>query len=195
MHFKKVLALLMAACLIFAAAGCKKESQEPSYVPANPNEEFILEIYAPSELMAVMTDVANRYSTTVAPRASVRITFDDGVIQTAKIEAGTPCDIFVADEKRFMDWLDAECDEEANPNKNDKIVSSTRHDFVTGPGNEDYMPEDMELAEGEVYNTTYSVAVCRATALSYESEQFVNYMLSDEVTDIYEVYGFTKIEE
>ena len=27
------------------------------------------------------------------------------------------------------------------------------------------------------------------------AEQFVNYMLSDEVTDIYEVYGFTKIKE
>ena len=194
MHFKKVLALLMAACLIFAAAGCKKESENPAPAPAGPDDAFTLEIYAPSELMAVMTDVANRYSTAV-PRASVRLTFDDGVIQTAKIEAGTPCDIFVSDEERFMDWLDAECDEEANPNKNDKIVSSTRHAFITGPGNEDYMPEDMELAEGEVYNTTYSVAVCRTTGLSYESEQFIKFMLSDDVTDIYEVYGFTKIEE
>ncbi|MBQ2228068.1 MAG: hypothetical protein II427_02965 [Firmicutes bacterium] len=168
MHFKKVLALLMAACLIFAAAGCKKESEEPSYVPANPNEEFILEIYAPSELMAVMTDVANRYSTTVAPRASVRITFDDGVIQTAKIEAGTPCDIYVSDDVRFMDWLDQECDEEKNPNKNDKIVSETRADVAYGPGNEKYAEE--ELAEGEVYNTTFTAAVCRATALPYEAE-------------------------
>ena len=192
MHFKKVLALLMAACLIFAAAGCKKEQY--NFTPANPDEEFVLEVFAPTALMGVMTDLTELYST-YAPRASVRVSFDDGVVQTAKVEAGTPCDIFISDEELFMDWLDIECDETANPNRNDKIVSATRHAFAEGPGNEDYMPEDMELAEGEVYMTTYSVAVCRATGKSYESEQFVNFMLSDDVKSVLETYGFTKIEE
>ena len=192
MQYKKVLAILMAVCLIAAFTGCSKK-QEASYTPANPNEEFVLEIYAPSELMAVMTDLAERY-TAYAPRATVRITYDDGVVQAAKIEAGYLCDIYVSDEESFMDWLDIECDEEANPNRNDKIVSSTRHAFVEGPGNEDYMPEDMELAEDEVYTTTYSVAVCRTTGKPYESEQFINFMLSDEVKGSYEPFGFTKAE-
>ena len=191
MQYKRILALLLAVSLIFAFTGCKKE---PGYQPANPNEEFVLEIYAPTELMGIMSDLTERYST-YAPRASVRVSFDEGVVQAAKIEASYPCDIFISDEDRFMDWLDAECDEEANPNRNDKIISSTRHAFAEGPGNEEYMPEDMELAEGEVYLTTYSVAVCRATGLPYEAEQFINFMLSDEAADVYETYGFTQVEE
>ena len=193
MHFKKFLALMAAVCLIFACTGCKEE-QQYHYSPANPDEEFVLEIYAPTELMGVMTDLTEKYST-YAPRASVRVSFDDGVVQTAKIEGDYPCDIFIADEEIFMDWLDIECDETANPNRNDKIVSSTRHDLAEGPGNEDYMPEGTELAEGEVYMTTFSVAVCRATGKPYEAEQFINFMLSDEVRDIYETYGFTRIAE
>lgn len=192
MQYKRVLAALLAAVLVFSFTGCKK--QKVSYQPANPNEEFVLQIYAPEELMAVMTDLTERYSV-IAPRASVLVSFDEGAVLAAKIEGGYPCDIYVSDEPRFMDWLDSECGEEANPNKNDKIVSSTRHDFITGPGNEEYMPEDTELAEGEVYNTTYSVAVCRATGIPYEAEMFINFMLGEEAQRIYEVYGFEVIGE
>ena len=189
MQLKRSLALLTAVVLLFAFTGCKKQT-EPGYTPANPSEEFVLEIYAPEELMAIMTDLTYHYST-YAPRASIRVNYDEGVILAAKIEAGTPCDIYVSDEESFMDWLDAECDEEKNPNHNDKIVSATRVDFLTGPGNEKYAKE--ELAEDEVYMTTYSVAVCRATNLSYESEQFIKFMLSDEAKAIYEVYGFEAV--
>ena len=181
----------MAAVLVFAFTACKKEEEVP-YYPANPNEEFVLEIFASEEIIGVMSDIVYRYSS-VAPRASVRITYDEGAILAAKIEAGTPCDIYVSDDIRFMDWLDPECDEEKNPNHNDKIVPETRVGFAVGPGNEKYAEE--ELAEGEAYTTTFSVAVCRATVLSYESEQFIKFMLSDEVKDIYETYGFSKIEE
>jgi ABC-type molybdate transport system substrate-binding protein len=99
----------------------------------------------------------------------------------------------VSDDTRFMDWLDIECSVEANPNGNDKIVSATRHDFVTGPGNEKYAQE--EIPEGEVYITTYTVAVCRSTGLSYESEMFVNFMLSEAAREAYEAYGFEMIEQ
>ena len=191
MQYKRFLAALTAVILIFSFAACKKEPEVP-YYPANPNEEFVLDIFASEEMVGVMSDIVYRYST-VAPRASVRITYDEGAILAAKIEAGTPCDIYVSDEVRFMDWLDPECDEEKNPNKNDKIVPETRAEFAEGPGNEKYAQE--ELAEDEVYTTTFSVAVCRATALSYESEQFIKFMLSDEVKDIYETYGFSRIEE
>ena len=190
MQYKRFLAALMAAVLMFAFTACKKE--QAGYDPANPNEEFVLDVFASEEMLAVMSDIVYRYSTH-APRASIRITFDEGAILAAKIEAGTPCDIYVSDEVRFMDWLDKECDEEKNPNHNDKIVSETRKDLAVGPGNEKYAQE--ELAEGEVYNTTFSAAVCRATALPYESEQFILFMLSDEVKDIYETYGFSLIEE
>ena len=191
MKYKRFLAALMAAVLLFAITACKKEEKVP-YYPANPNEEFVLNIFASEELVAVMSDLVYRYST-YAPRASVRVTSDEGAILAAKIEAGTPCDIYVSDDVRFMDWLDAECDEEKNPNHNDKIVSETRRDIAVGPGNEKYAEE--EIAEGEVYTTTFSAAVCRATALSYESEQFILFMLSDEVKDVYEAYGFSRIEE
>lgn len=193
MQRKKVLALLLAVCLVFTAAACKKQAKV-SYQPANPNEEFVLQIYAAEELMAVMTDLTERYST-VAPRASVVVNYDEGAVLAAKIEAGAPCDIYVSDEQSFMDWLDQECGEEKNPNHNDKIVSDTRHDIAEGPGNEKYMPEDMQLAEGEVYTTTYSAAVCRATGKPYESEMFISFMLSEDVRDVYETYGFTQAGE
>ena len=191
MKYKRFLALLLAVCLVFTAAACKKQ-KKVSWQPANPNEEFVLDIFVPEEMLAFMSDMVYRYSA-YAPRASLRVTYDEGAILAAKIEAGTPCDIYVSDDVRFMDWLDQECDEEKNPNKNDKIVSETRVDVAYGPGNEKYAEE--ELAEGEVYNTTFSAAVCRATALPYEAEQFIKFMLSEEVNDIYETYGFSRVEE
>ena len=186
MKYKRFLAALTAVLLLFSITGCKKEPEVP-YYPANPNEEFVLDFFASDELVGVMSDIVYRYST-YAPRASIRITYDEGAILAAKIEAGTPCDVYVSDEVSFMDWLDQECGEDKNPNRNDKIVSETRKDVAYGPGNE-------ELAEGEVYNTTFSAAVCRSTALPYEAEQFINFMLSEEVSDIYETYGFSRVEE
>ncbi|MBP5749444.1 MAG: hypothetical protein J6X24_01505, partial [Firmicutes bacterium] len=136
MQYKRFLAALTAVILLFSFTACKKEPEVP-YYPANPNEEFVLDIFASEEMIGVMSDIVYRYST-YAPRASVRITYDEGAILAAKIEAGTPCDIYVSDEVRFMDWLDPECDEEKNPNKNDKIVPETRVEFAVGPCNEKY---------------------------------------------------------
>ena len=191
MKYKRFLALLLAVCLVFTAAACKKQ-QKLTWQPANPNEEFVLDIFVPEEMLAFMSDMINRYAS-YAPRASMRVTYDEGAILAAKIEAGTPCDIYVSDDVRFMDWLDAECSEEQNPNHNDKIVPETRKDFAVGPGTEKYAQE--EVAEGEVYTTTFTAAVCRATGIPYESEQFILFMMSDEVKDIYETYGFTRIED
>ena len=191
MPYKRFLAVLLTASLLFAFTACKKE-EEAHYEPANPNEEFVLDIFVPEEMLVIMSDIVYRYSA-YAPRASVRVTYDEGAILAAKIEAGTPCDIYVSDDVRFMDWLDAECSEEQNPNHNDKIVPETRKDFAVGPGNEKYAQE--EVAEGEVYTTTFTAAVCRATGIPYESEQFILFMMSDEVKDIYETYGFTRIED
>ena len=191
MKYKRFLALLLAVCLVFTAAACKKQ-KKVSWQPANPNEEFVLDIFVPEEMLAFMSDMVYRYSA-YAPRASLRVTYDEGAILAAKIEAGTPCDIYVSDDVRFMDWLDAGCGEDKNPNHNDKIVPESRKDIAVGPGNEKYAQE--EPAEGEVYTTTFTAAVCRATGIPYESEQFILFMLSDEVKDIYESYGFTRIED
>ena len=191
MHSKRLLAILTAAVLLFSLAACEKE--DPLYDdPTETRGDFVLEVYAPEEMMPIMSDLIYRYAS-VAPRATVRVQYDEGAILTAKIEAGAACDVFISDESRFMDWLDEECGEELNPNRNDKIVSATRAAFAVGPGNSKYAEE--ELAEDEVYMTTYSAAVCRATGKSYESEQFVKFMLSDDVKDIYETYGFHNIED
>lgn len=190
MRCKRFLALLIAAILAFTITACDKAGHTTTE-PTEPAEDIVLEVYAPEELMAVMTDLAYRYSS-AAPRVSVRIQYDEGAILAAKIEAGAPCDIFVSDEASFMDWLDAECGEESNPNRNDKIVSDTRADFIVGAGNPAYAQE--ELAEDEVYTTTYSAAVCRATAKPYEAGRFLDFILSDDVRDAYEAYGFTKAE-
>ncbi|MBR3748637.1 MAG: hypothetical protein IKN28_02065 [Firmicutes bacterium] len=148
MKYKRFLAALTAAVLLFACTACKKEPEVP-YYPANPDEEFVLDIFASEELVGVMSDIVYRYST-CAPRASIRITYDEGAILAAKIEAGTPCDIYVSDDVRFMDWLDQECDEEKNPNKNDKIVSETRADVAYGPGNENMPRKSWRKAKSTI---------------------------------------------
>lgn len=192
MTFKRFLALLTAAVLAVSLAACG-ESQQGSGSAAVSSDTTELVIYAPTETMAIMSDLVYRYSS-IAPKVTLKIMYDDGVIQTAKVEGGYPCDIFVSDEDAFMDWLDIEADEQANPNRNDKIVSETRADFANGPGNEAYLPEGVEVPEGEIYTTVYSVAVCRATGKSYEASRFVEFMLSEDVQDVYDNYGFSRLE-
>lgn len=186
MHLRRFCMLLAAAAIAFSAAGCTKPQSEGT--PANPDEELVLEIFAPSETMAIMTDIVYRYSSK-APRVSIKVDYDDGMVQAAKIEGGYACDIYIADEERFMDWLDGKAPQESNPNGNDKILSDTRRVFAEGPGNEAYCEE--ELAEGEVYTTSYTAAVCKSTVQSYEAGLFIEFLESDEAKEIYETYGFS----
>ena len=97
MKYKRFLAALTAAVLLFACTACKKEPEVP-YYPANPDEEFVLDIFASEELVGVMSDIVYRYST-YAPRASIRITYDEGAILAAKIEAelGGSVEKFIVD--------------------------------------------------------------------------------------------------
>ena len=45
MKYKRFLAALTAAVLLFACTACKKEPEVP-YYPANPDEEFVLDIFS-----------------------------------------------------------------------------------------------------------------------------------------------------
>ena len=195
MHRNKIIGLLLALALAFSLAACQTAAEEPQSTPQaeqgqESQEPITLQIFAPEELMGVMADAVYRYKGE-ASSVSIKVSYDEGMVQTARVEAGVACDIFISDEESFMDWLDIEAGYEANPNGNDCIVSETRTAFLHGPGNEAYSTE--ELSEGEVYESDFSAAVCRTTAYSYEAGRFIEFLASGSVDDVYEAYGYAPI--
>jgi ABC-type molybdate transport system substrate-binding protein len=197
MRYKKLFALLLAGLLAFSFAACEKTAEaEPTAEPAEqeqqaPAEPVTLQILAPEELMGVLADAVYRYKGETQ-NVSIKVTYDEGIVQAAKVEAGVACDIYISDEERFMDWVDFEAGYEANPNGNDCIVSETRTKILHGPGNPKYSEEDVPA--GETYTADFSAAVCRTTAHSYESERFIEFLAGGEAADIYEAYGYEPIE-
>ncbi|MCR4804816.1 MAG: hypothetical protein K5981_04095 [Clostridia bacterium] len=193
MHHRQVLAVLLAFTLAFSMAACQQAQQpEPAEDPQEPvpAEPITLQVFAPEELMGIMADAVYRYKGETQ-NVSIIVTYDEGIVQTAKVEAGVACDIFISDEERFMDWVDFEAGYEANPNGNDCIVEGSRTAFLHGPGNADYSEE--KVLVGEVYESDFSAAVCRTTAYPYESGRFIEFLAGGKADDIYEAYGYEPI--
>ena len=194
MKFKKIAAVLIAAAMVFSFAACGSTTQKaPTPLPPQENPgEIVLEVYAPNETLTIMSTLAYIYKG-INPDVSIKIVYDEGAVLAAKLEGGYQADIYIADEPMFMDWLDAEIGENGNPNKNDKIVHSTRTEIAVGPGNESYSEED--IPEGETYITNYSAAKCRTTVHDYEAEKFIAFLASEDARETYEAYGFAMAGE
>ncbi|NMA93473.1 MAG: hypothetical protein GX975_02290 [Clostridiales bacterium] len=188
MSIKRIAALLLASIMIVSLGACKKAPEER---PVEYIEGEIIQIFAPIQAAGLISSLAYTY-TSEYEGVQFLITNDDGELLAAKIEAGYTCDIYIADEKSFMDWLDINCDEELNPNRNDKIVKGSRREIMTGPGNPDYCDE--ELAEDEVYISSYSAAVCVSSGKPYESQCFIDFLSSETAKKVMEEFGYTPID-
>lgn len=189
MLIKRIGALLLASLMIVSLGACKKAPEER---PVEYIEGEIIRIFAPIQVAGLVSSLAYSY-TSEMDNVQFLITNDDGELLAAKIEAGYTCDIYIADEKSFMDWLDIECNEELNPNRNDKILKDSRREIMTGPGNPAYCEE--ELAEDEVYISSYSAAVCITSGKPYESQRFINFLSSETAQKVMEEFGYTPADK
>ena len=178
MKIRKSIALILTIGLLLTLTACRG-SEEP--IPSNQGE-ITLDVFAPDACFEVMVAIAHKYSE-FYPGVKVRITFDTGDMLAAKIEAGYQCDVYLADEEIYMDWLDGAVGEEGNPNKNDCLISESRVELMTGSEN----PEDT-AADSRVL--TYSLATIKSSAHPAEAAHLVEYMTSGECDEIFETYGF-----
>ena len=179
MKIKKSIALILTIGLLFTATACgdPEESISPD------TGEITLDVFAPDASFEVMISIAHQYSE-FYPGVKIRITSDTGAMLAAKIEAGYQCDVYLADEAMYMDWLDGTVDGDGNPNKNDCLISESRVELMTGPENSEDAATDPNIL-------TYSLAVIKNSEHPSEAAHLLEYMKNGECDEIYETYGFS----
>jgi len=180
----------MAAALILSITACGKK-QENDGPGETPNADAqVIRIFAPKTSVGILSTAANAYRK-YNDSIVIEINYDDGAMLASKIEAGYECDVYVADSADYLDWLDAECDAEKNPNENDCILEGSRTDVFIGPAT-----VYSENGEASTEDVTYTAAVIKSSAYPEASKAFIDFMQAaeyEEADQAYEDYGFTKI--
>ena len=173
MHiFKRALAVILALAMILSLCACGKE----------PDIE--LDFFAPNQSVGIVSTIVNSYHS-VKPNVTIRITYDEGAMLAAKIEAGYECDIYLADDTYFLDWLDSAETAGVNVNHNDRIYSDSRQTILTGPVYEAYAQEGQTT-------TDYSIAVVKPSQKRAAADAFIEYFLSEVNDSVFEEWGFTR---
>ena len=189
-RLKRAAALLLAIALALSITACgKKENDGPG---GTPNEEAqVIKVFAPKTSVGIVSTAANAYRK-YNDSIVIEITYDDGAMLASKIEAGYECDVYVADSADYLDWLDADCGSEKNPNGNDCILEGSRTDVFIGPAT--VYSEDGEPSTEDV---TYTAAVIKTGRFPMASQAFIDFMRDaayEEADQAYKDYGFTKAE-
>lgn len=134
---KKILALILVLCMIFAMAACgETTAPDPTAAPsaeasaepetAKADEEPIeLIVFAAASMTETMNQIAELYKT-VAPNVTIIYNFDSSGTLKTQIQEGADCDIFISAAPKQMNQLDSSCDEEQNPDKLDFVLQGTR---------------------------------------------------------------------
>ena len=175
MHkFKRALTVLLAFAMLLAFSACGETA----------SKEIVLDVFAPQQALGIVSTLVNDYHK-VQPNVSIRITYDEGAILAAKIEAGYNCDIFLSDDSYFLDWLDIAADPEINLNRNDRIFTDTRKEILTGPVNESY------AADGQT-EATYSIAVVKPSVDKDAAVAFIDFFISEDSNETFEEWGFAR---
>ena len=171
MHkFKRALAVIIALTMLISMCACKGKETTKSVE---------LDLFAPKQALGIVSTLVNDYYK-VQPNISIRITYDEGAMLAARIEAGYKCDIYIADDPYFLDWLDIEADPQVNLNHNDRIFSDTRKEILEGPAG-----DDQETA-------TYSIAVVKPSENKDAAQGFIDFFMSSTSDPIFEEWGFTR---
>ena len=176
-NFKRVCALILTVIMLISLCAC-----------GSSQKEVVLDVFAPNQSLGIVSTLVASYHK-VQPNVTMRITYDSGAMLAAKIEAGYNCDIFIADDTYFLDWLDKAADTSINVNGNDRIYSdSRRNEVLVGPADEEYATEEGMLA-------LYSIAVVKPSTNRAVSEAFINYFLGESADEVYEEWGFARYTE
>lgn len=179
MIIKKVFVfiLILSSAVFCVACGASAENS-----PGVEAGQVTLDLFAPDDSLEPIVTIVHNYGS-FCPDIAIRITFDTGDMLAAKIEAGYQCDIFFADYARYMDWLDASAVADANPNKNDCLISGSRIKVAAGP----------KLLEDGIENPnplTYEIAIVKNSKYQTESQKFLEYLMSEAGDEVFEMYGY-----
>ncbi|NCB42676.1 MAG: extracellular solute-binding protein [Clostridia bacterium] len=182
MIFKKVVlfTLMMTIAVFFAACGASAQNSNGAEA-----DKVTLDFFAPDASLEPIVTLVHNYSS-FCPDVDIRITFDTGDMLTAKVEAGYQCDVLLSDRSVYLDWLDINVVGQGNPNKNDRLVSDSRVDLVSGPA----LLEDGSENPDPL---TYSLALIKDSAHQEEARKFLDYVTSEACDEVFEMYGFAPL--
>ena len=121
---KKLLALLLALCMVFALAACGQESGK-----TDDSEPVEVVVFAAASMEATLTEIAELYKE-VAPNVTLTFTFDSSGTLKTQIEEGAVCDLFISAAQKQMNQLDAADTTGTNTDGLDYVVSESRIDLV-----------------------------------------------------------------
>jgi len=172
---KKIAALLLVAIMLisFSSCGQKKVQKEP---------EVVINLYASKYAVLAVSNLTYNFQAVSNGKYSVLVTYDEPKMLAAKIEAGYACDVFICEDAECMDWLDASKDTDANPNKNDCIVSESRADVFKG------------TPEGAEEEKTFSVAMVKTTQKAAVVQKFLDFLHNAESDSSYYESGFERVQ-
>ena len=182
MIIKRVIVFVLLVTIVISCVACGASAQNAGDASL---DKVTLDLFAPDASLESMVTIVHNYSS-FCPDVDIRITFDTGDMLTAKIEAGYQCDIFLADNAFYMDWLDGNVSGDSNPNKNDCLISESRIDVMSGP----------RLLEDGIENPnplTYSLALVKSSVHQEEAAKFLEYVTSQACDEVFEMYGFTPL--
>lgn len=179
---KKVIAFILIMTISIICVACRANAQNS---PGLESDRLTLDLFAPDDSLEPIITIVHNYGSFNSD-VDIRITFDTGDMLTAKVEAGYECDVFFADHFRYMDWLDASAPSDANPNKNDCLISESRSKVMVGP----------KLTEDGIENSnplTYEIAVVKNSKYQEESQKFLEYLMGEAGDEVFEMYGYTPL--
>ena len=141
---KKILALLLALCMIFALAACGSsaapaathstepvpaEEPAPAEAPAAaeeaPVEEVELIVFAAASMTETLTEIKGMYEA-ANPGVTITYNFDSSGTLKTQIQEGADCDLFISAAPKQMNALDASKDADANPDGLDFVLQGSR---------------------------------------------------------------------
>ena len=142
---KKIPALLLALCMIFALAACGRQAAPatpapaaeqpaeqteagepaPAQEPAPAPEEVELVVFAAASMTETMTEIKAMYEA-ANPGVTITYNFDSSGTLKTQIQEGAECDLFISAAPKQMNALDVSCDAEKNPDGLDFVLQGSR---------------------------------------------------------------------
>ena len=137
---KKILALLLAASMLFALAACGSTPAAPetSEAPAEPSaaeveetpaaepvEDVEIIVFAAASMTETLTEIKGLYET-ANPGVTITYNFDSSGTLKTQIQEGAACDLFISAGQKQMNQLDITADASVNTEGLDFVLAESR---------------------------------------------------------------------
>ena len=140
---KKLLALVLALCMIFALAACGQATAPAPAATEAPVEEVPVEeapveeapepveviVFAAASMTETLTEVADMYMA-ANPNVTITMNFDSSGTLKTQIQEGADCDVFISAGQKQMNQLDIEASPDVNTEGLDFVDTPTRVNFL-----------------------------------------------------------------